>query len=71
MSITVCNEHDQPEPCAVCEADLRSTPTAAGRSMHRLRADPDRELAILVRAALLAIVKGIETRYKLKPTKTN
>jgi hypothetical protein len=70
-----CAEHDHPEPCPVCAADRQEStapaqPTPPGAKFPR-RPFSDRDLAIVVRSALLAIVKGIEQRYDIKPKQVN
>ena len=63
-----CLTHSQQEPCTVCAEDRQQPSSLEGKS--RLPMFTDRDLAIAVRAALLAIVDALEKRYYLKKKKS-
>jgi len=61
-----CLEHNQLEPCPVCEGDTQIPPWITRKPQQPPGLITDRELAIAVRAALLAIVDAIERRWNLR-----
>ncbi len=66
-----CDEHDQLEPCSVCAADRQQaqSPTKPVASARTTKLFTDRDLAIVIRSALLMIVTGLEKRYGIGPKK--
>lgn len=61
-----CADHNQLEPCPACAGSMHTPPSPPRKHQLTPALITDRELAIAVRAALLAIVDVIERRYNLK-----
>lgn len=54
-----CYQHQQEEPCPVCEVDVHA-PTAAVHAAHPSGIMTDREMWFAIRSGLLGILRALE-----------